>query len=516
MDVKGIVGLNQLPDVPERLQWQKAARRGNRRLPARANTWTVPAGIGLLAFCVAFIGSWIPSFWDDEIATISAAGRSPAELIVLLQSVDAVHGLYYFLMHAWTSVFGFSEVAMRAPSALAVGLACAGTVVLGRRLGSDALGVASGLVLAVLPRMVWAGTDARQSAFTALLAVALTYLLVRAWKSNRVIDWVLYGLCAVLGVWMFMFFVLAVVSHAVAAILLRRRQLATMAACAAAGAAALPFLLLTMGQKAQVDWIENRSLAQTISTAAVKQYFYGEDRPTGNLPPNWILAFVALLGVVETALIVWGLWASRRTPARRPLLVLCLAGVAVPIAGLILVSIVAQPVYVARYLTFTAPAFALLVGLVIVSIPTRLPWLRYIAMIAVIAVSLVPQLTIKSLVNDPPDTERKIGHLVASEAPAPAAMVFEYPYLRDMTLAYPDDFVGVQDLSLADSPAASGTLWGENVAVGPDRLSGKGNVWFVGDGSADPDDLSAFASAGCTETGTMPYQRLKLVTFNCP
>ena len=95
-------------------------------------------------------------------------------------------------------------------------------------------------------------------------------------------------------------------------------------------------------------------------------------------------------------------------------------------------------------------------------------------------------------------------------------MVFDYPYLRDMTLAYPDDFAGVQDLSLADSPAASGTLWGENAAVGPDRLSGKGNVWFVGDGSADPDDLSAFASAGCMETGTMPYERLKLVTFNCP
>ena len=285
--------LNQLPDVPGRLQGQKTVRRGKRPLPARANPWTVPAGIGLLAFCVAFVGSWIPSFWDDEIATISAAGRNPAELVALLQSVDAVHGLYYFLMHAWTSVFGFSEVAMRAPSALAVGLACAGTVVLGR-----------------------AGTEARQSAFTALLAVALTYLLVRAWKSNRVIDWVLYGLCAVLGVWMFMFFVLAVVSHAVAAILLRRRQLATMAACAAAGAAALPFLLLTMEQKAQVDWIENRSLAQTISTAAVKQYFYGEDRPTGNLPPSWILAFVALLGVVETALIVWGHLAGRQRGAR--------------------------------------------------------------------------------------------------------------------------------------------------------------------------------------------------------
>ncbi len=508
--------LNQLSDVPDRHQRDQAPGRIRRRTAAGRTRWSVPAGVGLLAFCVAFVGSWIPSFWDDEIATISAARRTPDELVALLQSVDAVHGLYYFLMHAWTSLFGFTELAMRTPSALAVGLACAGTVVLGRQLGSESLGLVSGLVLAVLPRMVWAGTEARQAAFTALLAVVLTYLLLRAWKSNRVIDWILYGLCALVGVWMFMFFVLAVAGHAVAALVLRRRQIATLAACAAAGAAALPFLFFTMGQKAQVDWIENRSLAQTISTAAVKQYFYGDDRPTGNLPPNWILAFVALLGVVETALLLWGLWVSRRTPSRRPLVVLALAGVAVPVVGLLLVSVVAQPVYVARYLTFTAPAFALLVGLGIVSIPARRSWLRYVAMTAVVALSLVPQLTLKSLVNEPPDTERNIGDLVAAETPAPEGMVFEHAHLRDMILAYPDDFSGVQDLTLASSPAASGTLWGTNGAVAPEKLSGQGNVWFVGDGSADPDDLSAFTAAGCTEIRTLPYERLKLVVFNCP
>ena len=478
--------------------------------------WTGPVGIGLLAFCVAFVGLWVPSFWDDEIATISAVDRTPAELLRLLQSVDAVHGLYYFLMHAWTSVFGFSEIAMRLPSALAVGLACAGTVVIGRKLGSDALGLASGLVLAVLPRMVWAGTEARQSAFTALLAVALTLLLLRAWKSNRVLDWALYGLCAVAGVWMFMFFVLAVAAHACAALVLRRRPIATAITCAAVGAVVLPFLIFTLGQKAQVAWIEDRSLAQTVSTAAVKQFFYGEDRPTGNLPPQWILAFVALLGIVEVGLVAWGLWSSRRMQERRTLVVLCLTGVALPIVGLLMVSVVAQPVYVARYLTFTAPAFALLVGLGIVSLPPRPAWLRYAAVTVVVAVSLVPQLTLKSLINEPPDTERKIGDRVASDTQAPAAMVFEHAYLRDMTLAYPDDFRNVQDLSLLESPAESGTLWGENAGITPEKLTGKGNVWFVGDAADAPDDLSAFASAGCTETRDLPFQRMHIVAFTCP
>ena len=118
--------------------------------------WLGPASIAVLGFLVAFTGSWIPSFWNDEIATISAADRSPAELWTLLQSVDAVHGAYYFFMQLWTSVFGTSEVALRVPSAIAGGLACGGTVLIGRRIGSNTIGIAAGLVLAVLPRMVWA------------------------------------------------------------------------------------------------------------------------------------------------------------------------------------------------------------------------------------------------------------------------------------------------------------------------------------------------------------------------
>ena len=493
--------------------------------------WTAPAGIGLLAFVVAFVGSWVPSFWDDEIATISAAGRSPAELVELLRSVDAVHGFYYFLMHAWTTVFGFSEVAMRMPSALAVGFACVGTVLIGRRLGSESVGIAAGLVLAVLPRMVWAGTEARQSAFTALLAVALTLLLVRAWETNRTIDWVLYGVCAVAGVCMFMFFALAVASHALAAIILRKRPLAMLVTCAAAGAAVLPFLLFATTQKAQVEWIQNRSLLQNLTIAAVKQFFYGDDRPTGNLPPEWILGFVLVLGVTEVLLVVWGLWSVRRIAAYRPLVVLSLAGVALPMFGLLLVSVVAQPVYVARYLTFTAPLFALLVGLGLDRLrpgslsgrfdpkghpSTGRPWLLAAAAALVVLSSLVPQLTIKSLVNEPADTERQMAEFIAAQTPRPAGAVYAYPELRDMALAYPEDFRLVTDLSLAETPADSGTLWGKNAAVTAERLRGRGDVWFVGYGGGAPNDLSAFESAGCRQTRNLVFQRMTLVSYTCP
>ncbi|SDT53534.1 mannosyltransferase [Pseudarthrobacter equi] len=491
---------------------------GNRRQGpdsgAVSSGWKLPAALGLLAFCVAFVGMWIPSFWDDEIATISAARRSPGELLLLLQSVDAVHGLYYLFMHFWTSVFGFSEIAMRIPSALAVGLACAGTTIIGRRLGSPTTGIAAGLVLAFLPRMVWAGTEARQSAFAALLAVALTLLLLRAWESNRVLDWVLYGLCAVVGVWMFMFFVLAVMAHAAAAVILRRRVLGTLVASAVAGATVLPFVLHALGQKAQVDWIQNRSLAQTLMTAAVKQFFYGDDRPTNNAPPQWVLGAMLVLGVIEVGLVVWGIWASRRHGRHRTLIVLGLSIILLPALGLLLVSVLAQPVYVARYLTFTAPAFALLVGLGISQLPARKAWLRPVALAAVVLCSLVPQLTIKSVVSEPADTERRVAGMLDGALPRPAAVVFGEPYLRDLALAYPEHFDGVADLALEASPAESGTLWGVNSPVAAGELARRGNVLFVGQAGA-PADLSAFAEAGCRETDNRPFERMVLISFTC-
>ncbi|HYB82902.1 MAG TPA: hypothetical protein VED43_14925, partial [Mycobacterium sp.] len=52
-------------------------------------------------------GAWAsrPSLWFDEAATISAsASRTLPELWRLLSHIDAVHGLYYLLMHGWFAI----------------------------------------------------------------------------------------------------------------------------------------------------------------------------------------------------------------------------------------------------------------------------------------------------------------------------------------------------------------------------------------------------------------------------
>ena len=81
-----------------------------------------PLIVGVLGAAISLVGAGRPSFWYDEAATISASySRSLGQLWQMLSNVDAVHGLYYVIMHGWFQIFPPTEFWSRAPSGLAVG-----------------------------------------------------------------------------------------------------------------------------------------------------------------------------------------------------------------------------------------------------------------------------------------------------------------------------------------------------------------------------------------------------------
>jgi mannosyltransferase len=53
---------------------------------------------------------------------------------MMLDSVDAVHGLYYGMMHVWFDTVPYSPLALRAPSVIAVGVTAGLVFALGRRV----------------------------------------------------------------------------------------------------------------------------------------------------------------------------------------------------------------------------------------------------------------------------------------------------------------------------------------------------------------------------------------------
>ncbi|WBM80753.1 glycosyltransferase family 39 protein [Cryobacterium breve] len=110
-----------------------------------------PLYFGVLGLVISVAASWNPSYWGDEAASVMSAERSLPSLFRMLGTIDAVHGAYYLMLHFWIDLFGASEFSTRLPSAIAIGVATAGTFTLARMLTGARVAWIAAIVFAVLP-----------------------------------------------------------------------------------------------------------------------------------------------------------------------------------------------------------------------------------------------------------------------------------------------------------------------------------------------------------------------------
>ncbi|MFD6564294.1 glycosyltransferase family 39 protein [Micromonospora profundi] len=162
------------------------SEKSTRGLPV----WLPPA---LLTLAVTVTGLGSAQLWRDELATWSAATRSPGELARLAGTIDAATGPYYLLMHGWVTVAGDSTLALRLPAVLAMTVAAGLLAVLGERLVDRRTGLFAGLLFAVLPGTSRYGQEARPYALATALAVLATLLLVTALRRPGWARWVGYA-----------------------------------------------------------------------------------------------------------------------------------------------------------------------------------------------------------------------------------------------------------------------------------------------------------------------------------
>jgi mannosyltransferase len=354
------------------------ALRGDQRTLPRA--MLDPLIVGVLAAAVSLGGASRPSFWYDEAATISASySRSLGDLWQMLSNVDAVHGLYYLLMHGWFQIFPPTEFWSRAPSGLAIGGAAAGLVVLGRRFSSRTVAVASGVVCAILPRATWAGIEARPYALSMMAAVWLTVLLVYAARRDNAWAWLLYGIVLAVSTLLDVYLVLLFFAHvAFICFFHRRRTVRERFAITSvlAGCAVTPFLVAAIGQAHQISWLALIG-RRTIEDVSIQQYFERS-------PPFALLSAL----VVAAAIVLWLRTSAQLMESDRQLLTLAIAWLLIPTALIVTWSALVHPIYTPRYLTFTAPAMALVLGVCIAAVTSR-PWAAA-TLVGLFALAAVP------------------------------------------------------------------------------------------------------------------------------
>jgi mannosyltransferase len=324
----------------------------------------------IAVFAAVISGAWAsrPSLWFDEGATISAsASRTLPELWKLLGHIDAVHGLYYLLMHGWFAIFPPTEFWSRVPSALAIGAAAAGVTVFTKQFAARPTAVCAGVVFAILPRTTWAGMEARSYAFAAAAAIWLTVLFLAAVRRNGPRLWLFYALALMLSILLSLNLILLVLVYAAMLPLIapgksRKSPVIWWAVTSAVVIGIMtPFIVFAHGQVEQVNWIYPVGWHYAFDII-LRQYF-------DHSVPFAILTAVLIVAAVAAGL--RGVLAP--TGAMRSLLIICAAWIVLPTALVVIYSAIGEPIYYPRYLIFTTPAAAVVMAVCIVTI-ARKPW----------------------------------------------------------------------------------------------------------------------------------------------
>jgi mannosyltransferase len=125
------------------------------------------------------------SLWLDEGYTAWMVSHSPAQILRLVRA-DTAPPLYYLLLHAWTLIFGHSEIGLRSMSALASSLSLILVAAIANRCLNNKPAVAVAVwSLAFGFRQLYFAQEARFYALMALCVAATFLCILNHLQSGR-------------------------------------------------------------------------------------------------------------------------------------------------------------------------------------------------------------------------------------------------------------------------------------------------------------------------------------------
>ncbi|MEU2584571.1 glycosyltransferase family 39 protein [Streptomyces avermitilis] len=442
----------------------------------------VPVPVLVPVLVMLALGLWgldRGGMWRDEAVTFEVAHRSVPQIWRLLHGVDAVHGLYYLVMHTvlsgWAAFARPGEVVLRLPSVLGAAATAGLVAALGVRLCRPRVGLWAGLLYAVTPMAGHYAQEGRSYALVSAGVAGSTLLLVRAVRGG---GWWRYGVVVAVTCVLHEFAVLALLAHACSLALARVRGRVWRAwGCAVGGVAVvlLPVVVVSQGQAAQVAWLGVPDLG---AAGRLLEGFAGA--PGVLLVPYLVLAGVGV-GV-------------RGNPRGE----LTLGGVALPLVVVPPVALLAvsqvRPFYDDRYVLYALAGVPLLVacgadrvagamgrlGAGGHSAPARTPLLGVLA-IGLVLVSRLPVLEADRSADRRPDNLAAVSRVAGREMRPGDSLLFLPAFGRRAALTYPEDFRRARDVALSVPAPVDGSLYGRE--VGADelrrRLGRLDRVWVV-------------------------------------
>jgi mannosyltransferase len=406
----------------------------------------------VVATALGLVAAGRPTIWYDEAVTLNLLHRPFGDTWTVLREVDAVHGLYYVVLRGWTTVTGDSIEAVRAFSALGVGVAAAATVLLVARHQRLRIALAAGLVTGITPGLAWTALDGRSYAWSAAFAVLATLALDNACRNRkRPRDWFVYGaVCAVACTW-HLYLALLVVGHGISVMVgFPKGRIPWTLTAIVTAIASVPLGVIAWRQRDQVRWLND--ITYSWDRMVLNQLTSGQPAD-----PDWVRVAVLALLLVLSVLGVWRLWKQGRRwlPATLALWGGLPTAVAV---GCAFADTGMHP----RYVTFAVPAYSIAATIGAFAVPRliktrRVPkyarpslWTRLVqatpAVVGVVALAaIVPVLVAQRGADAKPDNLRRIA--ATAEDEDADAVYFTVAKARGIEAAYPGPFEDYPDVS---------------------------------------------------------------------
>lgn len=417
----------------------------------------VPLIGGLLAALIAFWGITSPEYWNDEAATVSAITRSYPDLLRMLGNVDAVHGLYYALMHPWAALFGTSELTLRTPSAIALAVSniflikSAQIIAPKFRLNAQKeiiFLLIVGVTGATLPGLSWSGQKARGYAFGVLCTTIALWnflLFLQGGKKRYIFGFFVFQTLAA-GFTLYSIFLLPL--YCFSALWVSKKQgVQVLLTSVLVGICILPLIYVAQSQSAQLSWLQ-RDIPEMYQRM-YSQFFFSPANASG----AWGQRGQRMAPWITTACILLGIWALSQTANKKYLLWLS-SFIFWPMLILFFLRTLGFQLYTERYLIFSAPFVVLVVAISLVQLKLSH---------AVVCGIVLNLLFIPALVGQN-ESNAKINHLYKSAAQVIGeadGVIYMNAAVRNVGIAYLED-ESIQDFMLAQDPSTSATLWGIN------------------------------------------------------
>ena len=319
--------------------------------------------------------------WFDEAASLFFARQRGLDFFRVLLREDTHGPFYYGLLKVWTLAFGEGDWISRLPSVLCAACSVFTVAHLGARLVGRAVGLFTGLMVALSPAHIYYAQEIRFYSFIAWMASLHVLCFVHLVDpSPRTSRWPWWGFAATGTACLLTFYLsgLLLVSELLCAILLwnridRKRILAAFAAASVLPAAWLPALIWQVrNTSGTIKWIASQPTGKFIKYVCTCF--------TTGKSATWFASRV------EEALMVAVLAASVhivRRQVRTRWILLC--WFFLPLVAVLTISL-RRPLYHQRYLLMILPAFFMLAAAGIWQVRW---WMIRLPMMGAVIVALV-------------------------------------------------------------------------------------------------------------------------------